>query len=384
MIKETANYVRHACLETVRRPGIAYEDRMVGTAAVRGVCPEYGDMRNEQPSEGRWINSLDELERRRVVFLGARVREQLFGGRPAVGETVLIAGVRFTVIGTMDRKIQLSNYFSSDDESTWIPYSAANDLWNAKYADVLVFEPIAPQFEQRAEAQVLAAIATRQQFSPTDKKAIQMFGREEFRPVINGITIGLQVLLMFIGILTLGIGGVGVMNIMLVSVDERIREIGLRRALGARKWHIKAQFLAETLLIMLLGGAIGIVVSYLVAAGRRNASADGPAVRRRLRQSRHPPQNFILHRHDFNAGVAGRRRAERADSRVTSGEPRSRRGPALRVMSGAVPAFKAASHELRAASNQLACSSSPSSKPWPLLALTPQLSPRYLDGVSAR
>jgi putative ABC transport system permease protein len=155
MIKETANYVRHACLETVRRPGIAYGDRMVGTAAVRGVCPEYGDMRNEQPSEGRWINSLDELERRRVAFLGARVREQLFGGRPAVGETVVIGGVRFTVIGTMDRKIQLSNYFSSDDESTWIPYSAANDLWNAKYADVLVFEPIAPQYEQRAEAQVL-------------------------------------------------------------------------------------------------------------------------------------------------------------------------------------------------------------------------------------
>ena len=103
------------------------------------------------------------------------------------------------MIGTMDRKIQLSNYFASDDESTWIPYSAAKELWNAKNADVLVFEPIAPQFEQRAEAQVLAAIATRQQFSPTDKKAIQMFGREEFRPIINGITIGLQVLLAFIG-----------------------------------------------------------------------------------------------------------------------------------------------------------------------------------------
>jgi putative ABC transport system permease protein len=223
-------------------------------------------MRNEEPSEGRWINSLDELERRRVVFIGARVREQLFGGRPAIGETVVIGGVRFTVIGTMDRKIQLSNYFSSDDESAWIPYSAAGDLWNTKQAAVLIFEPVAPQFEQRAMAQVLAAVATRQQFSPTDKKAIQMFGREEFRPVINGITIGLQVLLVFIGILTLGIGGVGVMNIMLVSVDERIREIGLRRALGARKWHIKAQFLAETLLIMLLGGAIGIVVSYIVAA----------------------------------------------------------------------------------------------------------------------
>ena len=171
MVRETATYVRHACLETVKRPGIAYGNRMVGTAPVRGVCPEYGEMRNEVPSKGRWINSLDEIERRRVVFLGARVREQLFGGRPAVGETVLISGVRFTVIGTMDRKIQLSNYFSSDDESTWIPFSAASDLWDTKYSQVLVFEPIAPQFEQRAEAQVLAAIATRQQFSTTDKKA---------------------------------------------------------------------------------------------------------------------------------------------------------------------------------------------------------------------
>ena len=276
MIKETATYVRHACLETVRRPGIAYGDRMVGTAPVRGVCPDYGEMRNEVPSEGRWINSLDALERRRVVFLGARVREQLFGGRPAVGETVVIAGVHFTVIGTMDRKIQLSNYFSSDDESTWIPYSTAGDLWNTKYGDVLVFEPIAPQFEARAEAQVLAAFATRQDFSPTDKKAVQMFGREEFRPVINGITIGLQVLLIFIGILTLGIGGVGVMNIMLVSVEERVREIGLRRALGAKKWQIKMQFLAETLLIMLFGGLFGIVVSYLVALAVGTLPLMGP------------------------------------------------------------------------------------------------------------
>jgi len=276
MVKETAPLVRHACLETVRRPGISYGDRMVGTAAIRGVCPEYGEMRNEIPEEGRWINSSDSIERRRVAFLGGRIREQLFSGRPAIGETVLIAGVRFTVIGTMARKIQLSNYFSSDDESVWIPYSAAGDLWNTRYAAVLVFEPIAPQFEKQAMAQVLAAVATRQQFSPTDKKAIQMFGRDEFRPVIDGLTIGLQVLLTFVGTLTLGIGGVGVMNIMLVSVDERIREIGLRRALGARKRHIKFQFLAETLLIMLLGGAVGVLLSYVIAAAVGTLPLMGP------------------------------------------------------------------------------------------------------------
>src|SRR5579871_593545 len=254
MIKATAPLVKYACLETVRRPSIAYGDRMVGTDPVRGVCPEYGEMRNEVPSEGRWLNAEDELERRRVIFLGGKLKEDLFSGRPAVGETVLVQGVQFKVIGVMARKIQLSNYFSSDDDSSWIPYSTAGDLWNTRYAAVLVFEPIAPQFEKKAMAQVLAAVATRQNFSPTDPKAFQMFGRDEFRPVIDGLTIGLQVLLTFIGTLTLGIGGVGVMNIMLVSVDERIREIGLR-------------FLAETLLIMLLGGAIGVLLSYLIAWG---------------------------------------------------------------------------------------------------------------------
>jgi putative ABC transport system permease protein len=276
MIKETAPLVKHVCREAVNRPGIGYGDRLVGTAAVRGVCPEYGEMRNEVPSQGRWINSTDELERRRVCFLGGRIVEQLFSGRPAVGETVLIGGVRFLVIGVMARKIQLSNYFSSDDESVWIPFSAASEMWNTRYAPVLLFAPVAPQFEKKAMAQVLAAVATRQQFSPTDPKAIQMFGRDEFRPVIDALTIGLQVLLAFVGTLTLGIGGVGVMNIMLVSVDERIREIGLRRALGARKRHIKFQFLAETLLIMLLGGAIGVLISYAVAAAVGTLPMMGP------------------------------------------------------------------------------------------------------------
>jgi putative ABC transport system permease protein len=103
-----------------------------------------------------------------------------------------------------------------------------------------------------------------------------MFGRDEFRPVIDAITIGLEVLLTFVGALTLGIGGVGVMNIMLVSVDERIREIGLRRALGAKKWHIKLQFLAETLLIMLLGGLMGVLLSYVVSAAVGTLPLMGP------------------------------------------------------------------------------------------------------------
>jgi putative ABC transport system permease protein len=264
-VRQEATLVRAACLETVRWLSVTYQDRLVNTA-VRGVCPEYGEIRNQVPSTGRWINAADFADRRRVVFLGGTVREQLFGARDAIDETVLIAGVRFQVVGTMDRKLQMSNYFTSDDRSLFIPYTSAGDVWNTRYASVMVFAPVAPQFEPQAKQQVLAAIAGRQNFNPTDKRAVQMFGREEFRPIIDGITIGLQVLLIFIGTLTLGIGGVGVMNIMLVSVDERIREIGLRRALGATRRHIRLQFLAEALVIMFLGGAIGMLLSYLIAA----------------------------------------------------------------------------------------------------------------------
>jgi len=223
-------------------------------------------MRNETPNEGRWISPEDYLQRRRVVVLGERLQHKLFAGRPAVGETVRISGLRFTVIGTMDRKMQFSNYFTSDDESAFVPYSAAGDVWDTRYASVLVFAPVAPRLEAQAMDQVREVVAKPRRISPTDKRAMKMYGREECRPIIDGITIGLQALLLFIGSLTLGIGGVGLMNILLVSVDERIREIGLRRALGARRRHIQAHFLAEALLLTLASGAVGMVIAQGLAA----------------------------------------------------------------------------------------------------------------------
>jgi putative ABC transport system permease protein len=141
---------------------------------------------------------------------------------------------------------------------------------------VLLFSTVNPQFEAEAMRQVRQAVGKRQAFSPTDKRAIQMFGRQEFRPIIDGITIGLQTLLLFIGMLTLGIGGIGVMNIMLVSVNERVREIGLRLAIGARRRHIGLQFLTEALVLTVGGGLIGIALSYLIAAAVGTLPLLGP------------------------------------------------------------------------------------------------------------
>ena len=275
-VKAQSPLIKRVTMETVKWKGVSHEERLSDTA-IRGVYPEYGEMRNEVPSEGRWISPEDIAERRRVVFLGARLKKKLFSGMPAVGETLRIDGVRFMVIGTMDMKFSDSCYFNCDDESAFIPYPAAADMWDARYASVMVFEPVAPQFEAQAMQQFRTAVANRQRFSPNDKRAITMFGRQEFKPVYDGITLGIEGLLFLIGAMTLGIGGVGVMNIMLVSVDERVREIGLRRALGAKKSHIRWQFLLEALVLTLAAGAIGMMLSWILTSSIGTLPFLGPA-----------------------------------------------------------------------------------------------------------
>jgi putative ABC transport system permease protein len=275
-IRAGATFVKQICPETVRFKPLTHEERFASTA-VRGVCPEYGEMRNEVASEGRWLTAEDELDRRRVAFLGAMMKKKLFAGMPAVGEKVRIDGTPFTVIGTMDRKFQDSAYFQNDDNSVWIPYSAASDLWDTKSASVLVVTPVASQLEAKAQQQVLRILAERQHFSPTDKRAVMMISMAAFRPLYVVISYGLEILLLFVGLLTLGIGGVGVMNIMLVTVNERVREIGIRRAMGARRRHIRMQFLAEALALTLAGGAVGVLLSVGIGAAIGTLPFLGPA-----------------------------------------------------------------------------------------------------------
>jgi putative ABC transport system permease protein len=275
-VRATATLAKQVCPETVKFLGLSHEERSTSTA-IRGVCPAYGEMRNEVALDGRWLDADDEVNRRRVVFLGALIKKKLFAGLPAVGETVRIGGAAFTVVGVADRKFQQSSYFTSDDQSAWIPYSTAGDLWDTKSASVLVVEPIASELDAPVRKQVLAILGERQHFSPTDKRAIRFISLADFRPIVVGISYGLELLLLFVGLLTLGIGGVGVMNIMLVTVNERIREIGLRRALGARRRHIRVQFLTEALAMTLAGGAIGVLISVGIGAAVGTLPFLGPA-----------------------------------------------------------------------------------------------------------
>ena len=144
------------------------------------------------------------------------------------------------------------------------PYTTAGQLWNTEYISVLVYQAVDPTLDGRATAQVKEALGKRLRFDPADERAVRIFGSAETQEITDGIVLGLKLVLTFIGVLTLAIGGIGVMNIMFVSVTERTREIGLRKAIGARKRTILLQFLLEGLATTFSGGAAGVLLSYVL------------------------------------------------------------------------------------------------------------------------
>lgn len=237
----------------------------VTNAGIRGVNHEYGEMRGHFMAEGRRLSPEDVQFSRRVAVLGNNLKMKLFSESPALGEEIRINGLSFTVIGVMQRKVAMSNYFQPDDMCIFVPYTALSALTSTRYLSVMVLQTVNPALEQQAVDQFMQVMGRNHNFDPRDERALSLNRWEMMESIFSSIRIGTQALLVVIGLLTLSIGGVGLMNVMLVAVTERTREIGLLKALGARRRHIRLQFLLEALMIALLGGVIGYILAELLA-----------------------------------------------------------------------------------------------------------------------
>jgi putative ABC transport system permease protein len=247
--------------ECGRQAVIQYETRSF-TFNVSGNNSNVASVRALKLAQGRFYNLEDEMRRARVALIGAEAKDKLFSGRNALGERIRINGLSFEVIGVLSPKMQ-----EGDDDINrliYIPFTAMGDLKDTHYIDSIWFNYEVDDF-QRLEQSVRSVMATQHKYNPTDRRAIMVFNLMNQLHQFQIITLGLKILLGFIGTLTLGIGGVGLMNIMLVSVTQRTREIGVEKALGARRRHIFLQFLAEALTITAIGGILGVILAYAVS-----------------------------------------------------------------------------------------------------------------------
>jgi putative ABC transport system permease protein len=246
--------------EVSKQSTTAYGTRS-GSYSVSGVYPYYSHMRRMDVEFGTFFTELDENSRSRVAVLGADVKKKLFSGQNALGEKVRVDGVSYEVIGVLKHVIQ--NGDEDMNGKVYIPFSAMSDIKNTYYLNAIAMEYEGDH--EKVTNALRHSMAFHHDFDPKDKRAVFVFDVFADLLDLRVITTGIKILLGFIGLLTLGIGGVGLMNIMLVSVTQRTREIGVEKALGARSWHILFQFLAEALVITLLGGLAGVVLAYIVS-----------------------------------------------------------------------------------------------------------------------
>ncbi len=253
--------ITHITPEVDKQANIQFDTRTF-TFDVTGDYPNVDSVRALKLGTGRFFNMQDELQRARVAVIGSEAKEKLFSGRNALGERIRIDGLSFEVVGILNAKMQ-----EGDDDinrAIYVPFTTMSDLKDTHYLDSIWFNYETPEYE-RLEQAARGVLATEHKFSVTDRRAVRVFNLMEQVHQFEVITIGLKILLGFIGTLTLGIGGVGLMNIMLVSVTQRTREIGVEKALGARRGHILLQFLAEALTITFMGGVLGIILAYVVS-----------------------------------------------------------------------------------------------------------------------
>ena len=253
--------ITHITPEVGKQANVQYDTRAF-TFPVTGNYPNVLDIRSMKLGQGRFYNMEDQVQRAHVAVIGSEAKEKLFSGRNALGEHIRVDGLSFEVVGVLSAKMQEGN--DDINRVVYVPFTTMSDLKDTHYLDSIWFNYQTPEYE-KIEPAVRTILATQLKFNSADRQAVRVFNIMMQVHQFEIITLGLKILMGFIGTLTLGIGGVGLMNIMLVSVTQRTREIGVQKALGCRRAHILFQFLAEALTITFIGGVLGVILAYVVA-----------------------------------------------------------------------------------------------------------------------
>ncbi len=235
--------------------------------SVAGVYPIYSDMRNVIPEMGgRFVDDIDMRERRRVALIGDETKRLLFGEGDAVGKLMYVGQVPFTVVGVMIKKTQNSSYNRQDRDRVFIPASTFAAVFGENHLSNVIFIPKDPTRSEEIKAQVREVLGKRYKFDPTDKDAVWIWDTGEFDKFLFYFFLAFNIFMGVIGSFTLAVGGIGVANIMFIVVQERTREIGIKRAVGAKRSSIMFEFFMETIFIIALGSSIGFLISVGIAA----------------------------------------------------------------------------------------------------------------------